>query len=238
MDQVAVEVALPGQIEPDVLAVPVAEDGAAAFSKAARVLDERLNGRLRTLVESGEASGELGRTLLLHTDRELRARRVATAGVGKGEEVDSDAVRTAAAAVARASSNVGGTLGWLIDEQLRLSAEEQARAVVEGVALASYAPARWKTKPEDRRPFERIVICCADDPAVEAAAERAARISRWVNFARDLANAPPNELTPETLGDRAAELSSPGLTTDVLDPGRIDELAMGALSAVGRASRN
>src|SRR5437763_16951482 len=103
MDQVAVEVALPGQIEPDVLAVPVAEDGAAALSNGARVVDERLNGRLRALVESGEASGELGRTLVLHTDRELRARRIATAGVGRIGDVDADTLRTAAAAVVRAA---------------------------------------------------------------------------------------------------------------------------------------
>ena len=238
MDQVAVEVALPGRIEPDVLAVPVAEDGAAAFSNGARVVDERLNGRLRALVDSGEASGEVGRTLVVHTDGELRARRVATTGVGPIEEVDADTLRTAAAAVVRAAPNVGGTIGWLVDEQLPLSAEEQARAVVEGIALASYAPGRWKTKPQDRRTFERVVVCWEDDPAVEAAAERAARVSRWVNLARDLANAPPNELTPEALGQRAAELSVPGLTTETLDPGRIDELSMGALSAVGRASRN
>src|SRR5918911_5578060 len=218
MDQGAVEVALPGQIEPDVLAVPVAEDGTAAFSNAARVIDERLGGRLRALVESGEARGELGRTLLLHTDRELRARRVATAGIGKVEEVDADALRTAAAAVVRASDNVGGTLAWLIDDQLRLSAEEQARAVVEGVALASYAPDRWKTERDERKAFDRVVICWDDDSAVTAAAERAARVGRWVNFARDLANAPPNELTPEALGERAAELTVAKVSADVLDP--------------------
>ena len=238
MDQVAVGVALPGQIEPDVLAVPVAEDGAAALSDGSRAVDERLNGRLRAIVESGEASGELGRTLVLHTDRELGARRIATAGVGRIDELDADALRTAAAAVARAASNVGGTLGWLVDERLPLSAADQAQAVVEGVALASYAPDRWKTKPQDRRTFDRVILCCDDDPAVEAAAERAARVSGWVNFARDLANAPPNELTPEALGQRATEVSVPGLTAEVLEPGGIDELGMGALSAVGRASRN
>ena len=238
MDQVAVEVALPGQIEPDVLAVPVAEEGTAAFSNGARVLDERLHGRLRALVESGEASGEVGRVLLLHTDGDLPARRVATTGIGRIEEIDADTLRTAAAAVVRAATNVGGTLGWIVDEQLRLAAEEQARAVVEGVALASYTPGRWKTKPEDRRSFERVVVCAEDDPALRTAAERAARVSGWVNFARDLANAPPNELTPEALGVRAQALNIAHMTAEVLDPRGIDELGMGALSAVGRASRN
>src|ERR671934_199535 len=109
MDQVAVEVALPGQIEPDVLAVPVAEEGTAAFSNGARVLDERLHGRLRALVESGEASGEVGRVLLLHTDGDLRARRVATTGIGRIEVLDPRGIDElgmgALSAVGRASRN-------------------------------------------------------------------------------------------------------------------------------------
>src|SRR4029450_841068 len=69
-------------------------------------------------------------------------------------------------------------------------------------------------------------------------ATRATRVSKWVNWARDLANSPPNELTPEDLAARAAELSELGLEVSALDPAQIDELGMGALSAVGRASSN
>jgi leucyl aminopeptidase len=238
MGQVTVDVALPGQVAPDVLAVPLTEDGAGAFSDGARVIDEQLDGRLRSLVESGEARGELGRTLLVHTDGELRARRVATTGVGKPGEVDADALRTAAAAVARASRNVGGTLGWLLDPRLPLSAEEQARAVVEGVVLASYAPDRWKTEPEERRLFDQVVICAEDGDGLREAAQEAARISDWVNVARDFANAPPNELTPEALAERAGNLGVEGISAEVLEPAQIDELGMGALAAVGRGSRN
>src|SRR4029450_4979442 len=69
-------------------------------------------------------------------------------------------------------------------------------------------------------------------------ATRATRVAKWVNWARDLANSPPNELTPEDLAARAAELAGSSLEVSALDPGQIDELGMGALSAVGRASSN
>ena len=59
-----------------------------------------------------------------------------------------------------------------------------------------------------------------------------------MNAARDLANSPPNELTPEVLAERAAELAGPNLSVEALDPAGIDALGMGALSAVGRASAN
>jgi leucyl aminopeptidase len=86
--------------------------------------------------------------------------------------------------------------------------------------------------------FEHVVICTDDGRGLSETAQEAARVARWVNVARDLANAPPNELTPETLADRAANLGVGGMTVDVLDPERIDSLGMGALAAVGRASRN
>jgi leucyl aminopeptidase len=238
MGEVAVEVKLPGQIEPDVLAVPVPEDGAAALSNGARVLDEQLAGRLRRLADEGELRGELGKTLVLHTNGELKARRVAAAGIGRIEDLDSDALRTAAAAVARATGEVGGTLAWLLDETLPLPLDEQARAVVEGVVLGSYRPGRWKTGEREPRSIERIVLCAADDAALAEAGVRTARVARWVNWARDLANSPPNELTPEGLAARAAELELPNLRAEALDPKQIDELGMGALAAVGRASAN
>src|SRR6266571_8567786 len=151
MGEVAVEVRLPGQVEPDVLAVPILQGGADVLSSGARLLDERLNGRLDRLAQQGDLRGELGKTLVLHTDGELNARRLAIAGLGKRDAVDSDAVRTAAASVARATKHVGGTVAWLLDKELPPALDEQARAVVEGIVIGAYSPGRWKTEQRPER---------------------------------------------------------------------------------------
>ena len=52
MDEVAVEVKLPGQAEADTLAVVLAQGD--SLSEGARVLDQQLAGRLQRLTESGE----------------------------------------------------------------------------------------------------------------------------------------------------------------------------------------
>jgi leucyl aminopeptidase len=240
MDEVAIEVKLPGEVEPDALAVPVLKDDSGALPDGARVLDERLEGQVQRLADDGELKGDLGKTVLLHTDGKLKARRVVFAGVGKRDEVDADALRTAASAVARRVADVGGTLAWMLDESLPLSFDEQARAVVEGIVLGAYSPARWKTEEQAKAQIDRIVLCTADGDGVAKTAGRTAQVGRWVNAARDLANSPPNELTPENLAARAQELAgpNPNLKVAALDPAQIDELEMGALSAVGRASAN
>jgi len=166
---------------------------------------------------------------------------VAAAGIGNRERIDADAFRTAAAAVARAAGRFGGTIGWVLDASLALSEAEQARAIVEGTLLGAYEPGRWKTNGVPPRPIERITLVAAGDPSdVAASAERAARIARRANRARDLANAPPNELTPERLAARAAEIAAETqhVTAEALGPDELDELGMGAFAAVARASHN
>jgi leucyl aminopeptidase len=234
MDEVAIEVKPPGELEPGALAFPLPEGDSVPLSNGARVLDERL----RRLADDGELKSELGKTVLLHTDGDLSPRRVVVAGIGKREELDPDSLRTAAAAVARRVADVGGTIGWMLDDSLPLSFEEQARAIVEGTVLGSYSPARWKTDEEPQKRIDKVVLYTGDGAGLAEAGARAARVGKWVNAARDLANSPPNELTPEGLAVRASELAGPNVRVEALDPGQIDELGMGALAAVGRASAN
>jgi leucyl aminopeptidase len=231
-----VEIALPGQAGADTIALPVAQP---LGGEGAKIVDEKLGGRLARLGESGELRGERGEAVVLHLDGELEAPRLVAAGIGKREDVDADALRTAGAAAAQALSRVGGTVVWLLDESLPVPLPEQAAALVEGTILGAYSPGRWKAKSDTKAP-ERIVIGHEGDPDLQAAAERAAILAERANRARDLSNMPPNELTPHTLGERAQELAGEHehLTCEVLATRELDDLGMGALTAVGRGSRN
>jgi leucyl aminopeptidase len=232
-----IQIALPGQANADVLAVLVADPIEPLAGEGVRILDEKLGGRLGRLAAAGDLRGGLGDTVLLHVEGELGAPRVLVAGVGPREAVNGDALRTAAAAAAR---QIGGTVMWLLDDSLPLSAEAQAGALVEGTLLGAYDPGRWKTSAGERRTVEGIVIGHFDSEGLRAAAERAALLAERVNRARDLANAPPNELTPATLADHASRLADEHehLSFEALGPTEIEQLGMGALSAVGRGSHN
>jgi leucyl aminopeptidase len=236
---VPIEVALPGQTHADALAVPVARP---LGGEGARIVDEKLGGRLAKLIESGEFRGDRGEALVLHVDGGLDAPRVIAVGLGTRDDVDLDALRTAGGAAAHELRRVGGTLCWLLDESLDIPVDEQAAALVEGTVIGGYSPGGWKTQEPEKRPkpIERIVLGHFDSPALRAAAERASLLAERTNRARDLANMPPNELNPHTLGEHAKELAREHehLTCDVLATKELDELKMGALSAVGRGSRN
>jgi leucyl aminopeptidase len=233
---VTIGIALPGQEHADAIALPVAQP---LGGEGARIVDEKLGGRLGRLIDAGELSTERGEALLLHLDGELAAPRLVGAGAGPREDVDLDALRTAGAAAATALARVGGTILWLLDEELPVSLPEQAAALVEGTLLGAYSPGRWKAHDEPRMP-ERIVVGHADDEELRRAVERAALIAERTNRARDLANMPPNELTPQTLAERAQALADEHdyLSAQVLGPGEMRNLGMGALLAVGQGSHN
>ena len=231
-----VEIALPGQERADAIALPVAES---LGGEGARIVDEKLAGRLARLLESGDLRGKRGEALVLHTNGELQAPRVVAAGLGPRDEVDADALRDAGAAAAKALARVGGTLVWLLDETLAVPLPEQAAALVEGTILGAYSPGRWKSKDERRMP-ERIVIGHEETGDLRAAVERAALLAARANRARDLSNMPPNELYPATFAEQAQQLAAEHehLSAESLGPDEMRTLGMGALLAVGQGSRN
>ena len=175
---------------------------------------------------------EAGAATLLHHD----GRRVVVAGLG--DEIDADAFRTAAAAVARHVSRMEGSLAWILDGDQPVSVEEQARAVVDGIVLGGYDAGRWKSGERDRIKLGRLVFVGPNAVAGEAA--RAATVAAWANRARDLVNEPPNELNPEQLAVRAEEIAagSPHLRAESGGPERLAELGMGSFGAVAQGSHN
>jgi leucyl aminopeptidase len=235
---VSIEIALPGQSEADVLGIPLSEPVEPLAGEGARIVNEKLGGRLERLAQLGDLSGGLGETLVLHTEGELRAPRVVVSGVGPRDRVDADALRTAAAAGVQEVRP--GTVLWLLDESLPLPVEEQARALVEGSILGAYDPGLWKTARDERRRLRRIVLGHFDSEGLRAAAELAVVVAERTNRARDLANTPPNELTPVALAEHAERLAEEHehLTFEALGPAEIDALGMGAFSAVARGSDN
>jgi leucyl aminopeptidase len=160
--------------------------------------------------------------------------RVALAGLG--DEVDDDAVRNAAAAATRAAGAFETTLVWAFDERL-LTPTQQIRAVVEGVILGGHDQGRWKTTAPPPR-LQRLVIAGASEGDA-AGGSQVATTAGWTNRARELVDAPPNELTPEGLAQETTKLlACLPVEVDVLDLAAIERAGLRALATVGRGSTN
>jgi leucyl aminopeptidase len=108
-------------------------------------------------------------------------------------------------------------------------------SLVEGATLGNYDNGHYKSKPETRFFVTRVEI--ASDANVDAALERGVRIGESANAARVLVNEPGNRMTPREFAARAqALLAVTGVTTEVLDEQRMEQLGMGLLLGVARGS--
>jgi leucyl aminopeptidase len=186
------------------------------------------------LVEEGELTAERGRARLVHLDRT----RVIGAGAGPVAEVDTDAIRDAAAAAVRElQGSVGGEASWLLDSALPLPLAEQARAAVEGFVLGGYDPGAWKTR-DGPKPVTGLTM--VGEESLREHVERVGVVAAWTNRARDLANRPASDLTPARLAEHAAGIAADfdRLSTEALGPDELRERGMGALLAVGQGSHN
>jgi leucyl aminopeptidase len=228
----------PGQVDADVLVFPVSEP--LSLSSSAQELDRLVDGRLSRLVEEGELRAEKARVTLLRTEGGVAARRIGAAGLGEGAG-DADALRTAAASVAREAKDLrAGTVAWVVEDDGDLTPAATARAVVEGTALGAYELGRWKTEKKERGEVERLVLCGPGAPAAADEARRAGVVVRWTNRCRDLVNAPANELTPERLAAWAQGMAKQvdTLRFEALGPEDMRAAGMGAFEAVSRGSHN
>ncbi len=193
-----------------------------------------LDPRLARLVEAGEVRGTAGATCVLHQEG---GGHLVAAGAGRLDELDADSIRSAAAAVARL--RLARTVAWRLDASLPVALPEQARAVVDGLVLGGYDPGKWKTSGERPQEIERLTLLNGDDASLQLA-QRADRVARWANRARDLANRPPNDLTPRRLAEHAQEVAADAaaLTCEVFDLEQIRAMGMGSFAGVAQGSHN
>src|SRR4051794_19267776 len=194
-----------------VLAVPTTpagpEGGLPAVGAGAEAL-ANLGVDVAAALAREEAKAEPGEIVAIPVGRD-GVDTVLLAGVGDGS---LPALRKAAAAVVRRSKSaetLATTLAHGRDD-------EAVRAVAESLALASYVFTR-KSEPKPVK-LTRATLAVSDPEAAEPVMVRARATAAAVHLARDLANTPSLEKSPEWMADRAVQLAAEhGLDAQVWD---------------------
>jgi leucyl aminopeptidase len=237
---VEVVAAQPATVETGVLVQPVFE-GEAASSDDPLVLATA--GEVSRACSSGEFKGKLYDLFFAPIiDSRWKARRVALAGLGRRSDFTVDRLRrvaTTAALAARQRRHDSVGVIWIDGADIA----HASQAIVEGLVLADFDAASYKTADERPAPFRALKIVLGPDVARDvtktagAAAERGRVFGESCNLARSLANEPGNTLTPRVFADRAVAMAAEtGLGVEALDERQIAELGMGLLLGVARGS--
>lgn len=169
--------------------------------------------------------------------------RLLLVGVGKKADLTIEHLRRAAAyAAKRAASFNAETVAMPLLKFNEHSAADLAQATLEGAILSQYKFDKYFTENIDKnkKSISKIILWTEtkeDVAGAKAGAEFAVILSEGVNLCRDLANAPNNEIYPETLAKRAEEAGKEaGFKVNVLNKKKIESLKMGGLIAVNQGS--
>ncbi|MDP7639591.1 MAG: leucyl aminopeptidase, partial [Candidatus Hydrogenedentes bacterium] len=112
-------------------------------------------------------------------------------------------------------------------------------AFVEGLMLAQYSFSKYKAEPEDPPVCVEVLVISAPTgeavAALQEGCDRTVLTCESVEWARDLCNAAPNDLTPSTLAYHAETMAEEvGCSSEVLDEDRMGDLGMEALLGVSK----
>jgi leucyl aminopeptidase len=238
--QIRLEVQPIEQVECEALAVVALDKespGGGLASQVTKAVNQLTGGWIEDLYQSGEFSGKLFETALLHRPAGLKSKRLLVIGAGKSDKFTSAELRKVAGAAVRflkPKSIPVVALG--IDAGP--AAAEHVTAAVEGAILGDFEPDQHKTEKKETKPLETfLAVVPGGDPALEEVARRAQIIADAQNFTRELVNQPANRMTPAALAERARQMAAEqGLECEVLDQDRLKQLGMGALLGVAQGS--
>ncbi|MBI5741082.1 MAG: leucyl aminopeptidase [Nitrospirae bacterium] len=211
----------------DALILPVPEDNGAALCKD---VDKPLGGLISSVIASGEFTGKHNETCLLHTADKIKPERVLLIGLGKRKNLTRDKLRQAG----------GKAVSYLINLKMKdlavstsvtSSPGHSPLSFIEGCLLADYGYMKYK-KEENHKGLEKITLLTGEDLNEQL---------RWTetvvsasHLARDLVNAPSNEMTPSALVRVARSLKK--ASVKVIGRKEAEKLGMGAYVAVAKGS--
>src|ERR1041384_2776675 len=238
----------------DAVAVLVNEDPA-LLRKEISGLRKILGKRIDKAVELEKFAGKEGECLALFTDGAMASPRLFVVGLGKEKPGRNGSLeryrRGAALAAKQARASKAKRLAFAFPSNVPDGASgasgandaigDTAQALFEGAALSLYSFNKYFT---DKEKLERTVHDVTVFAETEAQAKEIRKslretriICEAVTLARDLENAPGNEVFPETLADAARTSAvAHGYRAEIWDKKRIERTGFGGLLAVNSGS--
>jgi leucyl aminopeptidase len=207
---------------------------------SAAALDKLSGGAISAAAASGDISGKVGSTLLLHGLQGIGAQRVLLVGIGDEKSYDAHVFCKAITAAFKALKSTAVT-DVTVPLQVRFK-KDMAHKVEQAVIAAIDAAYRYTaTKKSDTKNAGKSVTFFldgkADTKALNAAIKTGNAIGESMQLTKELGNLPPNIATPAYLADTAKQLAKDyGFKATILEQKDMQKLGMNTLLAVSKGS--
>lgn len=214
--------------------------GEKASSERLREFDKITGGLVSEVMKAEEFKGDVGQTALLRFNPrgKVKATRLLMVGVGDKKDVKPHSVAVLAGTATRylRQRNVRS---FALLAHIDGPAAEIAQNAVQGFITSQFEIDKYKTKDKNQKSVNTLVICVngAETGDLKTGIARGEALGESINFTRDMANEPPNILTPTEMGRRAQEMAKElGLKCQIVDEAEMTKMGMGSLMSVSLGS--
>jgi leucyl aminopeptidase len=195
----------------------------------------------KEVIASGEVTGKIFETTLLHRPAGLKAKRLLLLGGGKTKTFSVAELRKLAGTAVRTLKGKSIRSFAIVLPENGVAATDGVRAIVEGAFVGNFDPGYYKSDRKDKDNDQKIdaltIVAKGDQKSLEAALHVGRIVAESQNFTRDLVNEPSNRMTPTELAERARKMASEvGLICEVHGADKIKALKMGAFWGVAQGS--
>ena len=234
----------PAQIDSECLAVVVLDHGEKDKNEA-RIAsaDNALQQAAADVIGSGEATGKIFETLMLHRPQGLKAKRLLLIGGGKAKNFSAGELRKLAGTAVRFLKPKSIRRFAFVAPPLPSGMEDAVRAAVEGACVGNFDPDKYKSDRKDQQVDEFTVVASGDAARLNDAIRQGQIIGESQNFTRELVNEPGNRMTPTIMAEHARKMvddirsqSDGALSFEVLGAEKIRALKMGSFWGVAQGS--
>ncbi len=206
---------------------------------ALAALDRAAGGLIKSVLDAEKFQAKPGQVTHIHTAGRLPAARVVVTGLGPRGKGTLETIRRAAASAVKRARDLGARTVAVDLLGDRPAPRQRAHAIVEGAMLGAYVFDRYKKEKVDRQVDELRLVAPGARLAREAkdGAQRGELFARATWLARDLVNAPANEVNPTHLAKVATEVAREArLKLKIYDRAECEKMGMGSFLGVAAGS--
>ena len=199
-------------------------------------LDSKLLASVKQSVK--EIKGKRGSVHVVHTHGLIPAEKIVLVGLGQIHKITHEIVRSSSGKLAKKIRELEiSEFSIVLPDNFPLKVDLAVSAIVEGVDLSLYSFDKYKK--EKNLKLQNLTILVSDKNKILQHISKSKIISESVNFARNVANLPPNECAPIQLAGFAKSLAAKNkLKCTVLSKNELQQKGFGGITAVGKGSKN
>jgi len=183
-------------------------------------------------------NGEMGKITVVPTNNKTPAKRILLAGIGKQEKITNDTIRFVSGKIAQKARELKlKEFSIIVPQSYLIDSISATSQITEGCKMALYKFEKFKSKKERSSPDLSILVSKSNK--ISKSIKISEIISDAVIFTKSIANLPPNECSPTTLGTVAKSIAKKNkMKCVVFSKNELKKKGFGGITAVGKGSKN